>query len=205
MKMKALTLLATVLVLAGCAPSIYIARYNIELSSVESPTDASVEFGKTQTTNYDEASNRYCYSDEYIDIYWYVTAKEFQFELKNKTRHPMKLNWDDMTYTNIKGRAGRVVHKQTKYVDITRTQAPITLPRESTISDVLVPAESIVWEEKNGYTTQHLLPTVYKDEEDFKIHKGDYLGAKMGILFPIEIEGKTNNYFFEFTVKSLIN
>ena len=79
----------------------YMASYSVGLSSVESPANAKQQFGETKVVDFKDGEvNKYRYEDDYIEIVWFVSSKQFNFELKNKTTHSMKINWDDISFVD---------------------------------------------------------------------------------------------------------
>ena len=81
----------------------YMASYSVGLSSVESPANAKQQFGETKVVDFKDGEvNKYRYEDDYIEIVWFVSSKQFNFELKNKTTHSMKINWDDISFVGKK-------------------------------------------------------------------------------------------------------
>ena len=81
-----------------------LSRYSVGLSAVESPADAKQQFGETKVVTFDEEGiSKYRYEDDYIDIVWYVSSKQFNFTLKSKSGHTLKINWDDVSYVDTKG------------------------------------------------------------------------------------------------------
>ena len=83
----------------------YMASYSVGLSSVESPANAKQQFGETKVVDFKDGEvNKYRYEDDYIEIVWFVSSKQFNFELKNKTTHSMKINWDDISFVDINGK-----------------------------------------------------------------------------------------------------
>ena len=97
--LRMLFLLAGVLPFTSCGTfKSYVASYSIGLSEVESPADSKQQFGETKVVSFNEEGvNKYRYEDDYIDIIWYVGLKKFNFTLKNKSGHTLKINWDDVS------------------------------------------------------------------------------------------------------------
>lgn len=96
----------------------YVASYSVGLSTVESPADAKQQFGETKVVTFNEEGvSKYRYEDDYIDIVWFVGSKQFNFTLKNKSYHTLKINWDDISYVDTKGQVGRVMHAGVKYTE----------------------------------------------------------------------------------------
>ena len=97
----------------------YMASYSVGLSSVESPADAKQQFGETKVVSFtdEQGIDKYRYEDDFIEVIWYVSATQFNFDLKNKSGHTIKINWDDISYVDINGSAGRVMHAGVKFAE----------------------------------------------------------------------------------------
>ncbi len=108
----------------------YVASYSVGLSTVESPADAKQQFGETKVVTFNEEGvSKYRYEDDYIDIVWFVGSKQFNFTLKNKSGHTLKINWDDISYVDTKGQVGRVMHAGVKYTERIILSQQLLFPR----------------------------------------------------------------------------
>lgn len=189
------------LFLNSCA-SYTIASYSVGLQSVESPVDAKKQFGETKIVNFTEGDQtKYRYEDDFIEIAWLVLPTKFHFTLKNKTGHTIKINWDDISYVDINGQTSKVMHSGIKYTDRNQSQASTTVPKEASITDVLIPTNNVFF---NGSWQESLLiPSIYKSEEAYKTEAPSYVGKNMKIMMPIMIENIQNDYSFEFKIEKL--
>lgn len=208
-KNQLFTILMVSLLLSSCGVlTSPMASYSVGLSSVESPADAKQQFGETKVVNFKDGEvNKYRYEDDYIEIVWYVGSTQFNFELKNKTIHSMKINWDDISYVDIDGKAGRVMHAGVKYTDRNNSQPSSTIPRGASLSDILLPTENVYLEsgQYGGWRTKNLIPSFYKTQDALNAGAPEYIGKKMTILMPIIIENVQNDYTFEFNVDEWIH
>ena len=203
---KLIILLFAGLMLQSC--SMFRANYLVGLSSVESPANAKQQFGETKVVNFKDGNlSKYRYEDDYIDIVWYVSAKQFNFDLKNKSGHTIKINWDDVSYVDINGRTGRVMHAGVKYAERNNSQPATTIPKNATISDILLPTDNVyfVSGQYGGWNVAYLIPSIYKTQEAYDAEAKSYVGKKMTILMPIMIENVQNDYTFEFNIDKLIS
>ena len=189
--------------------SLYTASYLVGLSSVESPADAKQQFGETKVVSFtdEKGIDKYRYEDDYIEVVWYVSAKQFNFDLKNKSGHTIKINWDDISYVNVTGKAGRVMHAGVKYAEKNNSQPATTIPKNATISDVLIPTDNVYFISGTygGWNKLNLIPSIYQSQEALNENAGKYVGQKMTILMPILIENIQNDYTFEFNIDKLLN
>lgn len=187
-----------------------IATYDIGLASVETPANAKAQFGETKVVPVsEEGKTKYRYEDDYIDIVWYVSGKQFNFTLKNKSNHTLKINWDDISYVDTNGRTGRVMHSGVKYNERNNSQPSSTVPKGATLSDLLLPTDNVSYSSPTKYTSggwneNYLFPCIYKDEASLFQNAPDYIGKTMTILMPIMIENVQNDYTFTFNINELL-
>lgn len=184
----------------------YKAFYRIGLSSVESPEVAKKQIGEPKVVNFKEGRYSKCrFEDDYIDIVWHVTARGFNFELKNKSEKFIKLNWDEVSYVDINGRVGRVTHNGVPLLERGASQPMLTIPKGAVLSDILVPTDNIKYESKGSvsWTAKDLIPATYKTVGQYYTYAESNIGKKMTILLPIIVRNTPNYYVFEFIVNEL--
>ena len=205
--MKKLVLLFGLLAILTSCGTIYQAKYAVGLNSVESPADAKQQFGETKVVNFSEADlTKYRYEDDYIDIVWFVGLKQFNFVLKNKSNHTIKINWDDISYVDIKGNTGRVMHSGVKYVDRNASQPASSIPKGASLTDIILPVDNVyfVSGQYGGWREKLLIPAYYKSKEAMEQEAPTYVGKQMKILMPISIESVQNDYTFVFNIDELL-
>lgn len=186
---------------SSCFTKSNVANYLIGLKSVESPADAKQQFGETKIVSFDEGGiSKYRYEDDYIDIVWYVGLKQFNFTLKNKSNHSLKVNWDDISYVDVNGQVGRVMHSGVKYTDRNNSQPATTVPKGASISDVLLPTDNVyfVSGQYGGWRERYLVSRT-------KTEAPALIGKTMTIMMPIMIENIQNDYTFTFNIEKLLN
>ena len=202
-------LICSALLLNSCGVlNSYVASYSVGLSEVESPKDAKQQFGETKVVTFDENGiSKYRYEDDYIDIVWYVDSKQFNFTLKNKSGHTLKINWDDISYVDINGQVGRVMHNGVKYTERNNSQPATTIPKGANITDLLLPTSNVYYVsgQYGGWRERYLIPCVYKTPDDFNKEASTYIGKTMTIMMPIMIENVQNDYSFTFNIDKLLN
>lgn len=185
----------------------YIATYSVGLKTVESPANAKQQFGETKVVNFqDGTTNKYRYEDDYINIVWYVSSKQFNFDLTNKSGHTLKVNWDDISYVDYNGKTGRVMHSGVKYTERNNSQPASTVPKGASLSDILLPTDNVyfVSGQYGGWREKYLIPCVYKDAASKASEAPSYVGKTMTIMMPIMIENVQNDYTFTFSVDKLL-
>ena len=210
MKKLSMLLLATgAFLFTSCwALKSYVENYSVGLATVESPADAKQQFGDTKVVSFNEEGvSKYRYEDDYIDIVWYVGLKQFNFTLKNKSGHTLKINWDDVSYVDVKGQVGRVMHSGVKYVDRNSSQPATTVPKGASISDILLPTDNVYYVsgQYGGCRESYLVPCVYNTPEAFNAEAPSLVGKTMTVMMPIMIENVQNDYTFTFNIEKLLN
>ena len=208
-KLSFIALLCASFLFSSCgAFKSYVASYSVGLSAVESPADAKQQFGETKVVTFDEEGiSKYRYEDDYIDIVWYVSSKQFNFTLKNKSGHTLKINWDDVSYVDTKGQVGRVMHSGVKYAERNSSQPATTVPKGASISDILLPTDNVYYVsgQYGGWRESYLIPCVYETPEAFNAGASGYVGKTMTVMMPIMIENVQNDYTFTFNIDKLLN
>lgn len=186
---------------------VYVANYTVSLSKVEHPADTKEPFGDTKIYDFQESGiTHYRFEDDYIAISWYVDETSFQFSLTNKSGKTLKINWDDISYVDMDGQAGRVMHSGVKYVERNNSQPSTTIPKGATLSDRLIPTNNVYSEPDIffggiNWFEKHLFPRKEELSEDaVKANVAKYAGKTMAILMPILIENTQNDYLFTFQI-----
>lgn len=195
--------LSALLLMTSCGSMFKATSYGVSLASVESPADSKVQFGETKIVNVEEeGQSKYQYEDDFIKINWYVGNKQFYFDLTNKSGYSMKIPWDDITYVNEKGQTMRVMHSGVKYVDRNASQPASVLPKNASLSDILLPTDNVyfVSGQYGGWREKSLFPN-YQDQES--ANASPVLGKTVRVVFPILIQDVTNEYIFEFSVDNV--
>lgn len=200
---KFILFLATTMLLTSCGSLFKFTTYDVSLSSVESPANSKVKYGETKVVKVEqEGLSKYQYEDDFIKIFWYVGSTQFNFDLTNKSGYTIKLNWDDMAYVDQNGSTKRVMHSGVKYTDRNNSQPASTLPKNASLSDVLLPTDNVyfVSGQYGGWNEKTLFPNYNTHEE---AQASPALGKTVRIIFPIMIQDVSNEYIFEFSVDSV--
>ncbi len=205
MKVKSFLLVSLgLLCLSSCASLFLTTSYDVGLTSVEAPKDAKQQYGETQVVMLNEDGvSKYSYEDDLIKITWFTTSTSFEFVLRNKSSHSIKIPWDEIAYINPNGESMRCIHSGVKLIDRNNAQAPSIIAKNSSLSDMLVPSDNIYYVSGNygGWQTKNLFGK-YSSQE--AANTSVYRGSKVYIVFPIIIENVTNEYTFQFQVKDII-
>ena len=183
---------------SSCGSLFKVTFYDVSLSAVESPADAKIKYGDTKIVSFEEdGQSKYRYEDDYINISWYVGLKQFYFTLKNKSDYSLKIPWDDIVYVDVDGDTKRVMHSGVKYTDRNASQPASIVPKNASISDVLLPTDNVSY--NSGWIEGYLFPQ-YTKQEDAANSK--VLGKNIRVTFPIIIQDVQNEYTFEFSINN---
>lgn len=200
---KALLIALTAMLFTSCGSMFKTTIYSVGLKNVESPKNSKEQFGETKIVNVeDNGQRKYQYEDDLIDIKWYVGSSKFYFDLKNKSNFSFKIPWDDITYVNAIGEVKRTMHIGVKYIDRNSSQPATTLPKNSTLSDILLPTDQVSFSSStysSGWSEGRLFPNYSTQVE---LDNSKIVGKSVRIVFPIIIENVTNEYIFEFNIES---
>ena len=194
--MKKIAYLASILILtlslglSSCLDTKY--NYSFKLLGVHAKTDKTFNDGK-------------------IQAYFIVSDKQLDFNLKNLTAEPMKINWDEASLI-IYGESKRVIHKGVKYIDRNSPQAPTVIPGNSFIDDLVLLTENVLYKE-GSYSTYYsspgswkindLLPIRDKNNEETKKLIMNSKGSTLKFFLPIEQNNQKMNYTFEFLIADI--
>ena len=196
-------LLASTLLLSSCF-SFKSTTYDIGLANVDVPKNSKQQFSESMLkTTTEDGVTKYSFEDDMIKVTWYISSTQFNFTLRNKTTHSIKIPWDEVAYINPSGESMRCIHSGIKLIDRNSAQAPTIVAKNSSLTDLLVPADNIYYisGKYGGWETKSLLGEYTSQEA---ANQSGLIGAKVSILLPIMIENVTNEYTFQFEVKDII-
>ena len=208
---KIISLSILTLFLFNCAGSTSTLLYNMNMKSVERPSNPKIPYGEIETKSVQKEEDGktkffHEFSDDMIGGTFYFTSQSIGFELKNKTDYTMKINWDNCAYITSSGETKRVIHEGIKLTDRNSPQPPSIIVRNGKITDSLTPSDNIYyvsgqyggWRyhklfENYSYTTGNM-------EKVLTEAKTNFIGKTFSILLSFEIEGNTNDYIFNFDI-----
>lgn len=182
---KAVFLLLALTLGFSCAPKYYM--YKLQL-------------------NKPKASDELKFEDDKIAIQFVFYNADVAFTLRNNTDKPLKIIWDDASFV-YNGEAQKIFHKNVKYIDKEKTQAPTVIPPNSYISDLIQPIDDVKLNENFHWSTQSIFPKIayYKSQDERRIERvKKILGTKVNIFLPLQQEGKSLDYYFEMEVTDVL-
>jgi hypothetical protein len=129
------------------------------------------------------------YSDSLLDIVFEFEATHINFNLTNKAKKTMKINWDDMTLY-IGGASHQVFHSGVVMKDRCDHKQPTSVMKGMPMSDFIIPCDMV------EYST-YLERFVYS----FLLFEERYDNSIVKLLFPVEIDNQKYEYVFTYTAK----
>lgn len=175
------------------------------LYNVEAPKDAKAQYGETKIVPIQiEGKTNYQYEDDYININWLVGQKEFYFTIKNKSNYSLSIPWNEVSYINVVGSTGRVMHNGIKFSEKNNVQPPSVIPKNASLTDVILPTDNVYYINV-GSPSWVTIPLINLpiDKKNFEESKKQWIGKTVRVLLPIVIEGVKNDYIFEFKIDDI--
>lgn len=153
------------------------------------------------------------FEDDKVNFEFKINDADVSFKLYNKTEKPLKIIWDEASFVN-QGEAQKIMHKNIKFIDSEKSQAPTVIPPGAYISEIIQPIDDITLVQ-NSYPTQYsksyiwskkrFLPVLglstSKKYVDTKLRP--VIGRKFNIYIPVQFENKTLEYYFELEVTDI--
>jgi hypothetical protein len=137
------------------------------------------------------------YEDGKISIRFLISEKRISFHLRNKTKQPVTLNWDEATYVHIDGARHPVAGVDAIFSPKrTKPGQADTFPGK-TSDDFAAPVKNV---EKLEEWTWYLQPLFDLVDDGALENKGKIFGLDL----PIRVEGTWKVYQFRFKVLSVI-
>jgi hypothetical protein len=195
------------ILLAGCASlanvyTDYTVAYDIELESVERPTDAAMRYGDYTIAKLEEdAITKYSYVDSLISIVLVADGgPNVTFKLENQSPHSLRLVWDDAAFIHTDGSSSKVMHTGVRYLTRNEPQSSSVIPRGASVTDVIMPNDRVL-NYGRGWTELPILhPYNQVGGTSSLSGAAENVGKRFSALLPIQVEGVTNDYLFTFLV-----
>jgi hypothetical protein len=164
-----------------------------------------IDEGYSNPRTDNEVVTELSYSDEYLTIIPYSENPRIELVLINNHTSSIHILWDEAAYTDVRGKAHRIIHNNTKFIDREKAQVASVIPAGAKIEDVIVPTECIAmidgeWEIIPFESDEFL--SLEDAEAELYAYQNNPGLSKCSLLLPIEIEGKKIEYTLNFTGKN---
>lgn len=179
--------------------------FSVELESESSPDPKNLRIkyvGGSYPANYaftmvkPKYSKLSDFSDNNIYAKFMISQREISFDLENKTQNIIKIDWNNVSYIDFEKQAHRIVHSGIKYIDLEKTQTPLSIPPGSRISDGIVSSDHVTRSSTNRWEHLPLFPSNHQEAKQLK-------GKEISVFMPLEINGIVKNYNFVFRIEDV--
>ena len=116
------------------------------------------------------------------------------FKLKNKSENPVAIDWNQVSYVDVDGKAHKVVHEGTRLVDKDKPLPASIIPPGAALEDFVFPSDRVVL--LGGQWIQQMLLPYAPAAEVLK-------GKTFSVFMPLEINGSKKNYNFVFAIDDI--
>jgi hypothetical protein len=192
--MKLSVLLLLILLTLGCAGVLLGTKYTYEYDLTSPTTTSPMTF-----------------EDDIVRIKFSISDKSINFTLTNKTSDVIRILWDDASIVQF-GKAHKIMHSGVKYIDRNEAQPATTVPPNSSIDDLALPSDNIYWRDgyysrysssPGGWEEHDLFPTNDLNDQGIRQTILSAVGQKVTLYLPIQHQGNTIDYSFEFTIRDI--
>jgi hypothetical protein len=151
------------------------------------------------------------FSDNMIVADFRIGATSISFNIQNKTEDVMEIIWDKSSIV-LFGTSHKIIHGEDNYKDRSGPQPPTVIPPNSDIDDLVLPSDNISYR-AGSYNQYYVSPGEWTENDLFPLSdnnkdklKNRILSSKgkfFSLYLPIQYQGKTLNYTFNFMVTSV--
>jgi len=190
--MKKITLFLLVFIIYSCSVKKYV--YDLDLVK---PT----------------VSKDLTYTDDKLTIDFVLNDADMSLKIKNNSDKPLKIIWDEASFVN-NGEAQKIIHKNVKFIDKEKSQAPTVIPPRSFIDETIQPIDDIKFQQQGygrytsyAWSAKPIFQTNYDYNGNEKKHKDKLKllkGNPVNVYLPIQYDGKTIDYYFEMQVADIL-
>lgn len=136
------------------------------------------------------------YTDSLIDASFGFSISSIPFDLTNKSKKTIKINWNEAAYIDYNKKSGKIMHLGVKYIDRNNDQPSSSIIGDSKISDQATPTENVYYSSGSygGWRENPLFPRVGKKDEK------PLIGKQVKLLLPIQNGANQLDYIFTFDI-----
>jgi len=185
--------------LAGCsALTPYRANYELRLREVARPSAAAQQFGPQQVTPIADSSG-YVFEDGLVRVEWQPHPTSINVTIHNRTEHTIRVLWDNAAFVDKDGRSNRVMHAGVPFAVRDQPQAPSVIVRGGRLEDVIIPTEYVTLT-ASSWTQIPFFGVRSRGEAAADSTGKSFVGRRVQVLLPLEIQGVQNDYIFTFEI-----
>ena len=216
MKRSMVLLSAVALLSSGCATFYSIAaKYSLALTKIEHAIWDATDYSLIARTSIQQSPNNETYKDEFIEIIWHPTDREFGFLLTNMNDRTIFVLWDRCAFVDSDSTTHAVTHSNVRYLTRYEGQGETIIPSRRLLSDVIVPSDHIA-NTSDGWKTISFLSAAESEfstaipigiearkkqiKEQVVNTAEQETNGNVGVLLAISMGEQLHEYFFTFEV-----
>ena len=157
-------------------------------------------------------SEALAYSDNKVDITIDVRESYLDLKIQNYSDRPLKIIWDEASFVK-NGEAQKIIHKNVKFIDKEKVQAPTVIPVNSFVLEMVQPIDDIKFKTtsygRNGISSYWSSRPIFRPYAGTSSPKyvdkflRPQIGSRIALYLPIEYNGKKLEYLFEIVVTDI--
>ncbi|HEX8213527.1 MAG TPA: hypothetical protein VF584_25380 [Longimicrobium sp.] len=188
--MRSYTVAPLVLVVSGILSASASAQgYSAPLVQVDRSPSAREMGGPDSVTQISPAAHRF--EDAVIVADVGVQSTAVALKIRNKSASTLRLMWDDASFIESDGEAGRIMHSGVRFLERDRPQPPSIIPAGTTLTDQAIPVDRVSF--SSGASGSWRTAPIFRRGEAVA-------GKRVGLLIPVDMDGKKLEYTFWFQV-----
>lgn len=176
----------------------YNATYDIRLSQVNRPEQAEKQFGPGKIiVKKAEGRTYYSFEDDLLHIDWGMGGYRLLLSLKNNSRFPLYIVWDESAFMDTAGKKHRVLNRSFSVQRGFGPQKPARIEPHKYYYNHIIPLDRIkVKKRQNTFETLPILPI--NDSNRHKLEKtaGSFVGKQYRIF--MSLRSRKETYIYEF-------
>lgn len=133
------------------------------------------------------------FSDDVIEMSFFVDEKKIHFTARNKTADPVTLDWGKASFVNVDGVKHSVANARAIFTAGKDDPEPVIIPPGASMSDYVAPVKNV---EKLEEWTWYVYP-LFNLKDDGAL---DNRGRLIGLDVPVKAKGEWRAYSFRFEV-----
>jgi hypothetical protein len=137
------------------------------------------------------------YTDQSIDIQFFIREKRIYFDLRNKTDESILVIWNEALFYDLNGKPQRLVNSRHMFTENVTVLEPTLIPPNTSIRESMVPEDRMVLLEEWTWYLQPLFDFVTVEAKDLK-------GKTFVLEIPMEVKRFPRVYTFTFEIAQMI-
>ncbi len=188
-------------------PAMPTASYQLMISSVERSDLADIMGGMPDISS--DNSGNLIYADSFVTFVWTIEPRDISVTFTNNSIDTLTILWKDAGFIDENNKRYPVIHEKITYKNTETEQKPTILMPNEKVSDVLYPADYLIFNKSTGWLQYPIMPYTAFDlrtktrvtDEKFSALVDEYVGTSFQIAVPIQFHEELFEYLFTFEVE----